>query len=177
MNLNQEYYKQCEIFSQEKGFTSGQIFNKFHNVVAQSTTERGNSNILQLANKSTPNNRAIFVCSTRAPKERLNMACSSMVACNGKGFALCYVPIVVVFHPVTRYRPNRGKFSGSLQKLQLELSAMIYLFKAVSRLDLRNTSKPISSFPCYTVRIQANSLEQAKAKVCPFFAVKEVVYA
>lgn len=53
---------------------------------------------------------------------------------------------------------------------------MIYLFKAISRLDLRNTSKPISSFPCYTVRIKADSLEQAKAIVCPFFAVKEVVY-
>ncbi|WP_241971158.1 ash family protein [Actinobacillus lignieresii] len=70
MNLNQEYYKQCEIFSQEKGFTSGQIFNKFHNVVAKSTAERGNSNLLPTANiTSTPKNRAFFVCGLNTPKE------------------------------------------------------------------------------------------------------------
>ena len=54
---------------------------------------------------------------------------------------------------------------------------MIYLFKAVSRRDLRNTTKPIHAFPCYTLRIKAESLEQAKSIVCPLFAVMGVVYA
>ena len=84
MNLNQEHYKQNEKLSQSNHFTSGKIFNKFHNVVAKSTTEPGNSNNLQLANTSTPfYYRAFFVRSTRTPKERLERL--SMVACNGKG--------------------------------------------------------------------------------------------
>ncbi|MDY5106607.1 MAG: ash family protein [Actinobacillus minor] len=157
-------------------FTSGQNSRKFSSVVAKSTTEPGNSNDLSVANTSTPfYYRAFFVRSTRTPKERLERL--SMVACNGKGIALCCVPLIAVFQPVTRYRPNPGKFSGSLHKYSVELSAMIYLFKAVSRRDLRNTSKPIHAFPCYTLRIKAESLEQAKSIVCPLFAVMGVVYA
>ena len=56
MNLNHVHFNQCENLSQEKPFTSGQIFNKFHTVVAKSTTERGNSNNKTLANTSTPFN-------------------------------------------------------------------------------------------------------------------------
>lgn len=134
MNLNQEYYKQCEIFSQKKGFTSGQIFNKFHNVVAKSTAEPENSNYLLMANiTSTPLIRAFFVRSTRTPKEypelhesreyqftpnefnQLNferVKSLSMVACNGKGFALCCVPLVAVSQPVTRYRPKPENFQA-----------------------------------------------------------------
>lgn len=145
-------------------------------VVAKSTTEPENSNDLLMANTSTPfYYRAFFVRSIRTPKERLERL--SMVACNGKGIALCCVPLVAVSQPVTRYRPNPEKFSGSLHKSLMELSAMIYLFKAVSRRDLRNTSKPIHTFPCYTLRIKAESLEQAKSIVCPLFAVMGVVYA
>ncbi|MDO9831098.1 ash family protein [Glaesserella parasuis] len=93
-------------------------------VVAKSTTEPGNSNDLYLAN-STPK-ACFFIRSTRTPKERLERL--SMVACNGKGFALCCVPSIAVFQPVTRYRPNPGKFSGSLHKSYLELSKMFYTF-------------------------------------------------
>ena len=91
MNLNQEYYKQNEKFSQLNYFTSGQIFNKFHNVVAKSTAEPGNSNNKTLANTSTPfYYRAFFVRSTRTPKENTvpknrERGFLSMVACNGKG--------------------------------------------------------------------------------------------
>lgn len=147
-------------------------------VIAKSITEPGNSNDLSVANTSTPfYYRAFFVRSIRTPKENALSVVLSMVACNGKGIALCCVPLIAVFQPVTRYRPNPGKFSGSLHKYSVELSAMIYLFKAVSRRDLRNTSKPIHTFPCYTLRIKAESLEQAKSIVCPLFAVVGVVYA
>ncbi|MEE3700294.1 ash family protein [Mannheimia haemolytica] len=155
------------------------VLGYYAHAVAKSAAEPGNSNNLQLANKSTPLNRAIFVCSTRTPKETTQLKIQpseflSMVACNGKGFALCYVPIVVVFQPVTRYRPNPGKFSGSLHQTQLELSAMIYLFKAVSRLDLRKTQKPFTSFPHYTLKVKADSVEQAQAKISRLFAVLSV---
>ncbi|MFU2112840.1 ash family protein, partial [Glaesserella parasuis] len=81
-------------------------------VVAKSITEPQNSNDLSVAN-STPQ-ACFFIRSTRTPKERLERL--SMVACNGKGFALCCVPLIAVSEPVTRYRPNPQKFSGSLHK-------------------------------------------------------------
>ena len=91
--------------------------------------EPENSNNLLMANSSTPLNRAFFVCSTRTPKERLNMACSPMVACSGKGFALCCVPLVAVSQPVTRYRPKPENFRAvTSSSLLMELSAMIYKF-------------------------------------------------
>ena len=179
-------------------FTS--LANKVYAILAfaKSEAERRNSNNLLVANTSTPfNDRAFFVRSTRTPKESAFLKTEersilqyelgmskfghtlffSMVACNGKGspFAVFHKSqFSTPLHAIARIVENSAIDS---KNLLVELSAMIYLFKAVSRLDLRNTSKPISSFPCYTVRIKANSLEQAKAKVCPFFAVKEVVYA
>ncbi len=165
-------------------FTS--LANKVYAILAfsKSEAERGNSNLYLLANiTSTPKNRAIFVCGLNTPKENSQSQNGfakflSMVAFSGQRLIVGCFPVEAVFHPAKRYRPTPWKVLAIVpQYLLLELSAMIYLFKAVSRLDLRNTSKPISSFPCYTVRIKANSLEQAKAKVCPFFAVKEVVYA
>ncbi|WP_018651536.1 ash family protein [Actinobacillus capsulatus] len=178
-------------------FTS--LANKVYAILAfaKSEAERRNSNNKTLANTSTPLIRAFFVRSTRTPKESAFLKTEersilqyelgmskfghslffSMVACNGKGspFAVFQSSqFSTPLHAIARIVENSAVVFNNLT---LELSAMIYLFKAVSRLDLRNTSKPISSFPCYTVRIKANSLEQAKAKVCPFFAVKEVVYA
>ncbi|WGE10051.1 hypothetical protein [Glaesserella parasuis] len=78
-------------------------------VVAKSTTEPQNSNDLYLAN-STPQ-ACFFIRSTRTPKENTapknrESGFLSMVACNGKGFALCCVPSIAVSEPVTRYRPN-----------------------------------------------------------------------
>lgn len=143
-------------------------------VVAKSTAEPRNSNNLHMANNSAP--CAFFIRSLHTPKERL--ARLSMVACNGKGFALCCVPYVAVFEPVTRYRPKPRNFSVVTSlKLHMELSAMIYLFKAVNRSDLRNTAKHYSTFPKYTVRINADTLAQARAKIAPFFVVLGVVYA
>lgn len=183
MNLNQEHYTQNENISQSNHFTSGQFFNKFHSVVAKSTTEPGNSNDLQLANTSTPfYYRAFFVRSTRTPKENTapknrESEFLSMVACNGKGSPFAVFQLSQFSSPLHVTAQTLESLAVALQVLQLELSAMIYLFKAVSRRDLRNTSKPIHAFPCYTLRIKAESLEQAKSIVCPLFAVMGVVYA
>lgn len=163
-------------------------------VVAKSTAEPENSNNLLMANNSAP--CAFFIRGLHTPKEsavkfdsisstyEINQ-CKfalwkflSMVACNGKGFALCCVPLVAVSQPVTRYRPKPENFSVvTSSKLLMELSAMIYLFKAVNRSDLRNTAKHYSAFPKYTVRINADTLAQARAKIAPFFVVLGVVYA
>lgn len=62
----------------------------------------------------------------------------------------------------------------AFEKSSKGLLAMIYRFKAISRFDLRRTSQPISSFPRYIVKINADTLDQAKAKVSPFFVVLEV---
>ncbi len=122
-------------------------------VVAKSTTERQNSNDLSTAN-STPQ-ACFFIRSTRTPKERLERL--SMVTCNGKGFALCCVPLIAVSDPVTRYRPKRQNFSGSLHKLSTELSAMIYKFLCLNRTK--------HTYNQETLYIQADSEEQARLQL------------
>lgn len=162
--------------------------------VAKSTAEPENSNNLSVANNSAP--CAFFIRNLHTPKEsavKFNGVFLSnertfpknrargflpMVACNGKGFALCCVPLIAVSQPVTRYRPKPENFSVvTSSKSSVELSAMIYLFKAVNRSDLRNTAKHYSDFPKYNVRINADTLAQARAKIAPFFVVLGVVYA
>ncbi|WP_052124492.1 ash family protein [Gallibacterium anatis] len=140
---------------------------------AKSKASREKLNNLQLAN-STPLNRAFFVRNFRTPKERQFKACSSMVGRNRKGLALCRFPIVAVSHPVTFYRQAVRSLAVAFNNSQLELSIMLYLIKAVSRFDLRNTQKPISLFPRYTLKINAETLSQAVAKVSPFFVVLNV---
>ncbi|MFZ7236505.1 ash family protein [Avibacterium gallinarum] len=146
----------------------------YFNTALSNSAEPGNSNNISLAYSNTPINACFFMRSTNTPKERLKMACSSMVACYGKGFALCCVPVIAVFQPVTRYRPSLETFAVTSKNLFTGVTAMLYLFKAVSRSDLRNTRKLISSFPRYTVRINAESIEQATAQIAPFFVILEV---
>lgn len=146
----------------------------YFNTALSNSAEPGNSNDISLAYSNTPINACFFMRSTNTPKERLKMACSSMVACYGKGFALCCVPVIAVFQPVTRYRPSLETFAVTSKNLFTGVTAMLYLFKAVSRSDLRNTRKLISSFPRYTVRIIADSIKQATAQVAPFFVILEV---
>ncbi|MDO9984394.1 host cell division inhibitor Icd-like protein, partial [Glaesserella parasuis] len=129
-------------------------------VVAKSTTEPENSNDLYLAN-STPQ-ACFFIRSTRTPKENTapknrESGFLSMVACNGKGFALCCVPSIAVSQPVTRYRPNPEKFSGSLHKSYLELLAMIYKFLCLNRTK--------HTYNQETLYIQADSEEQARLQL------------
>ncbi|MDG6827635.1 hypothetical protein [Glaesserella parasuis] len=84
-------------------------------------------------NSSAPFNRAFFVRSIRTPKENTdpkNGECGflSMVGRIGQRLIVGCSPVGAVFQPVTRYRPNPGKFSGSLHKLSTELSKMFYTF-------------------------------------------------
>ena len=158
MNQNQVNYTSNEKLSQFKSLTSSEFSNTFDNVITKLITERGNSNLLYTANKSTPLNRAIFVCKLNTPKESNQtktvfiaflsnefnqtnfglVESLSMVACNGKGFALCCVPIVAVFEPVIRYRPKASKLQVvALQKLQLELLAMFYKFLIIGKNRLK----------------------------------------
>lgn len=195
MNLNHVYFNQCENLSQEKPFTSGQIFNKFHTVVAKSTTERGNSNNKTLANTSTPfNNRAFFVRKLNTPKENNQTKTGfvvflsnefnwtnfglveslSMVAFSGQRSIVGCVPKFAVFHPAKRYRQTVESKAIAFKNLTLELSAMLtYLFKAISRRDLSNTSKPINQMTVYTLRKQAESEQQARAFFAPFYVILE----
>lgn len=107
-------------------------------VLAKSRTfGRDNSNNRYTANSSTPLTRAFFVRCTRTPKERYILACSSMVACSGKGFALCCIPCIAVCHPVARYRPITVT-SEAIAPINFytELSAMkqfAYSFLCVNR--------------------------------------------
>lgn len=142
----------------------------FYDVLAKSKISREKLDN-QKAN-STPT-RAFFVRNFRTPKERQIKACSSMVGRNRQPLA-GYFPFEVVSHPVTFYRPTVRSLAVVFEKLSKGLSAMLYLFKVVSRSDLRNTNKLFSSFPRYTVRINADSIEQATAQVAPFFVILEV---
>ncbi|HHW7546246.1 TPA: host cell division inhibitor Icd-like protein [Mannheimia haemolytica] len=125
---------------------------------AKSEAEPRNSQYLLTANKSTPLNRAIFVCSTRTPKKRYNIVVFSMVACSGKGFALCCSPLVAVFEPVTRYRPQASKLQAVAPKnLLTELSAMqnfAYSFLCVNR--------TAEIYQEEVIRVIANSEENAR---------------
>ncbi|OOF82676.1 hypothetical protein BKG93_11010 [Rodentibacter ratti] len=125
----------------------------------KTTAEPGNSNNLLVAH-STPK-ACFFMRGLHTPKERREspelQERLSMVACNGKGFALCCVPQVAVFQPVTRYRPKPGNFRAvTLEKLSCGVTQMYqFIFAAIRRTDLSNHIQKI--------RINADSEQQARA--------------
>ncbi|WP_424765369.1 host cell division inhibitor Icd-like protein [Necropsobacter rosorum] len=120
--------------------------------VKKSATEPGNSNNLSLAH-STPK-ACFFMRDLHTPKERL--ARLSMVACSGKGFALCCVPVIAVFQPVTRYRPSLETLAVTLENLFTGVTQMYqFIFAAIRRTDLTNQIQKI--------RINADSETQARA--------------
>ncbi|MCW9698771.1 MULTISPECIES: ash family protein [unclassified Avibacterium] len=170
------FFYKCGAFFADFCLTENAFENYSIPAFAKSKAEPGNSNDILVAYSNTPINACFFMRSTNTPKESVMQICTtaflSMVACYGKGFALCCVPQVAVFQPVTRYRPSLETLAVTSRKLfTCGVNAMIYLFKAVSRSDLRNTKKHLSSFPRYTVRINADSIEQATAQVAPFFVI------
>lgn len=143
--INYFHFKKC-----------GQICYSFP-AVAKSTAEPRNSNNLLMANKSTPNYRAVFVCSERTPKENTKTKIGfciflSMVAFDGKGFALCCVPLVAVFEPVKRYRPTLESLAVAPNKSLMELSSMIYKFLLLGSQRLKIT-------------VRANNKAEALSKV------------
>ncbi|WP_065234851.1 ash family protein [Gallibacterium genomosp. 3] len=180
------YYTNFEKKSQ-LNFTSISKLSYFVSALAKSKAEPQNSNNEHMAH-NTPLNACFFMRSIRAPKIQLTpmvevakqhlaaqtKQLTSMVTCSGKGFALCCVPYVAVSEPVTRYRPSLRTLAVTSKDFTYGVTDMLYRFKAVSRLDLRQTNKPISSFPRYTVRINADTIKQATTKVSPFFVILEV---
>ena len=103
-----------KIFHQfaKKRFTKCGGFWHYFAVVAKSTAEPGNSKHLSVA-QNTPI-ACFFMRSAHAPQERL--ARPSMVACSGKGFALCCFPLMTV---PARYTlpPSLETSSGNFQSI------------------------------------------------------------
>lgn len=133
--------------------------------LAKSSAEPGNSNNLSVANNSAP--CAFFIRDLRTPKETVMQNCISaflsMVACGGKGFALCCVPLIAVFQPVTRYRPKPGNFSVVTSKnlLSGETAMKLFIFVAICRTDLTNQ--------LHKIRIIAETETQARAALAKDF--------
>lgn len=131
-----------KIFCQfaKKRFTKCGGFWHYFGVVAKSTAEPGNSNKLSLA-QSTPK-ACFFMRKLHAPKERPERL--SMVACNGKGSALCCVPVIAVFQPVTRYRQNLENLAVTLENLFTGVTQMYqFIFAGIRRTDLTNRIQKI----------------------------------
>ncbi|MEE6041730.1 ash family protein [Avibacterium paragallinarum] len=174
INLIHHKIKHYENKSLKNNFTTQPIADYALKTVAKSTVSRGKLNNVSLANSSTPLNRAFFVRNVRTPKENALGVFLSMVGRNRQPLEVGCLPVKAVFHPVTFYRQTVESLAVTSKNLFTGVTAMLYLFKAVSRSDLRNTKKHFSLFPRYTVRINADSIEQATAQVAPFFVILEV---
>ena len=117
--------------------------------------EPGNSKKhLHKANNSTPIFliRAFFVCCSSTPKKRYNIAVFSMVACSGKGLALCCVPCVQFSSPLQAIANSLETEAIVLFNLLQGLSAMIYKFLLLGKKRL-------------TIRIRANSEAEARQRL------------
>lgn len=141
-----------ENFSHAKAFTDLTLLGYAFPVVAKSTTEPRNSNINQLANSSTPSNRAFFVRSIRTPKENVISIILSMVACNGKGSPFAVFQLKQFSSPLHVTAQTLESLAVALNKLQLELSAMIYKFLLLGSQRLKIT-------------VRANNKAEALSKV------------
>lgn len=83
---------------------------------AKSKASREKLNQSYKANTSTPSNRAFFVRSIRTPQKSDLYRLFSMVERNRHAYAWLLSLYEQFSHPVTLYRPNREKFSGSSSK-------------------------------------------------------------
>ena len=135
----------------------------------KTTASREKLNYLQLANDSTPFNRAFFVRNIRTPKEyadfvlHINPIILSMVERNEPSMTGC-LPIVAVFHLVTFYRPTVESLAVDSENLQLESTQMYqFIFAAIRRTDLSNQIQKI--------RIIAETEQAARAKFARDFVL------
>ena len=127
---------------------------KFGTIGTQSQktiAEPRNSNKLSVA-QSTPK-ACFFMRKLHTPKERL--ARLSMVACNGKGSALCCVPLIAVFEPVTRYRQSLENLAVALKNLFRGVTQMYQFIFAV----FRHTPEGDKALK---IRITADNEQQAR---------------
>lgn len=131
-----------KIFCQfaKKRFTKCGGFWHYFAVVAKSTAEPENSNYLYTA-QDTPI-ACFFMRSVHAPQERL--ARPSMVACSGKGLALCCFPCMTVSQPVTRYRPSLRTLAVTSNQFLHGVTQMYqFIFAGIRRTDLTNRIQKI----------------------------------
>ena len=95
---------------------------------AKSKASREKLNKSIKANTSTPLNRAFFVRNFRTPQKSGFCRLFSMVGRNRHAYAWLLSFIEQFSHPVTPYRPNCEKFSGSSSKFNKGLSKMLFRF-------------------------------------------------
>jgi len=169
MNLNHVNYKQYENNYNTFRFTKCGPICEYISALAKSKVSRGKLNYLQLANDSTPQNRAFFVRNIRTPKEyadfvfNLNPIILSMVERNEPSMTGC-LPIVAVFHLVTFYRPTVESLAVDSENLQLESTQMYqFIFAAIRRTDLTNHIQKI--------RITADTEQAARAQFARDFVL------
>ena len=131
----------------------GIIFSQSEKVIAS----RGKLNYLQLANDSTPLDRAFFVRNIRTPKEyadfvfNLNPIILSMVERNEPSLTGC-LPDVAVFHLVTFYRPTVESLAVDSENLQLESTQMYqFIFALICA-------------PQIKIRLLADNEQQARSR-------------
>ncbi|MFZ7108555.1 ash family protein [Avibacterium avium] len=133
------FFYQCGAFFADFCLTENAFENYSIPAFAKSKASREKLNIPEA--NSTPT-RAFFVRNFRTPKERQFKACSSMVERNRHALSVASVPLVLVSHPVTFYRPTVRSLAVVFEKLPKGLSAMIYKFQLLgTRLHVSTYAK------------------------------------
>lgn len=143
---------------------------EYIDTLAKSKVSREKLN-LQLANDSTPLNRAFFVRNIRTPNNKLRILFqhistiySSMVERNGQPLVVGCFPIVAVSHPVTFYRPTVRSLAVVSENLQLETTQMYqFIFAAIRRTDLSNRIQKI--------RINADTEREARKQLARVYVL------
>ena len=169
MNIIYVNYKQCENNYNKFHFTKFSQICDYVYALAKSKASRGKLNYLQLANDSTPLDRAFFVRNIRTPKEyadfvlHINPIILSMVERNEPSLTGC-LPDMAVFHLVTLYRPTVESLAVDSENQYLESTQMYqFIFAAIRRTDLSNHLQKI--------RITADSERNARAKLAREFVL------
>lgn len=161
MNLNHKYFNQYEIFFKlflikialQTTVKFGIMNTQSEKVIAS----RGKLNYLQLANDSTPSDRAFFVRNIRTPKEyadfvlHINPIILSMVERNEPSMTGC-LPYVAVFHLVTFYRPTVESQAVVPENKHMELTQMYQFIFALIRA------------PQIKIRLLADTEQQARSR-------------
>ncbi|MDO4626583.1 MAG: host cell division inhibitor Icd-like protein [Pasteurellaceae bacterium] len=157
------FFKRNQQYHSFFGLTAGLFSRYLTFAAAKSVAERDNSINLPKANNHT-RQACFFIHSIRTSKERFKKACSSMVACSGKGSPFADLPLVSVCHPVTRYRQSVTTFAVTLEKLTKGVTAMfIYIFAAIRRSDYCDTTRRLNQLPKITLHVKAENENQARA--------------
>jgi len=161
MNLNHKHFNQYEIFFKlfllEIALQTTVNFGIMNSQSEKVIASRGKLNYLQLANDSTPLDRAFFVRNIRTPKEyadfvlHINPIILSMVERNEPSMTGC-LPIVAVFHLVTFYRPTVESLAVDSENLQLESTQMYQFTFALIRA------------PQIKIRLLADNEQQARSR-------------